>query len=72
MILVRDLIASLAAMDPDLPVVLDCENRGDPHPLTVARAVAASEGDGMTVVGHVLLHGSTAVDFEVRLYTDTD
>jgi hypothetical protein len=61
---VRDLITRLQAFNPDLPVVVDCESRCDPHPVFEALLQGTSEGR----VPHVLLMQDERADFETRTF----
>lgn len=65
---VRQLMADLMNTDMDLPVVMVCENRADPHPLTGTTVASGGKDDGVTFVAHVSLVGDTRTDFETRVY----
>jgi hypothetical protein len=67
---VGQLMKKLADADPDMPVVLDCEQRCDPHPVAGASVVRGGREDDRTYHPHVSLWADLRQDFE--RFTDDD
>ena len=67
---VRQLIERLSYANPDMPVVVDCENRCDPHPITDVILIAGGDTESMTVHPHVTIMQDIGVDFERKTPKD--
>lgn len=48
----------------DVPVVVACENRADPHPLLALFMSPARTDEATVWVAHVMLHADSGEDFE--------
>jgi hypothetical protein len=60
------LIEQLKAANPDMPVVVECERRCDPHPIDEVHVVVRTETEDMVRPAHVRLIQNVYEDFEVR------
>ncbi|MGV0985105.1 MAG: hypothetical protein ACOYB2_11150 [Limnohabitans sp.] len=67
---VRQLIEALQAANPDLPVIVDCENRCDPHPVTGAHVSLGSETEDVRFIANVRLFADDRTDFAIREFKD--
>jgi hypothetical protein len=67
---VKQLIERLSYANPNMPVVVECENGYDPHPVAAVLLMAGGDTESMTAHSHVVLIQDTGADFKRKTPKD--